>query len=72
MSVEDLVMKLPRLEKLRLMESLWADLTQPDDELVDSPSWHESVLRETEQRLAAGQEEMLDWDEAKRRIRGGK
>ena len=72
MRVEELVMKLPRLEKLRLMESLWADLTQPDDELVDSPSWHESVLRETEQRLAAGQEEMLDWDEAKRRIRGGK
>jgi hypothetical protein len=67
-SVEELVMRLPRLEKLRLMESLWADLSRTGDE-VESPAWHEVVLRETEQRLASGEEEVIDWKEAKLRLR---
>jgi hypothetical protein len=68
MSVNKLVMHLPRWEKLQLMESLWIDLNQAGEE-VDSPAWHDVVLRETERRLAAGEEEVLDWEEAKRRIR---
>jgi hypothetical protein len=68
-SVKDLVMHLPRQEKLQLMESLWIDLNQAGEE-VDSPVWHEAALRETERRLAAGEEELLDWEEAKRRLRG--
>lgn len=68
MSVEELVMQLPRLEKLRLMESLWVDLSQAG-EGVDSPAWHEEVLRETERRVISGEEEVLDWEEAKRRFR---
>ena len=51
------------------MESLWVDLNQAGEE-VESPAWHEAVLRETERRVAAGEEEMLDWEEAKRRLRG--
>lgn len=61
-------MQLPRLEKLRLMESLWVDLSQAGDG-VDSPAWHEAVLRETEQRVVSGEEEVMAWDEAKRRFR---
>lgn len=61
-------MQLPRAEKIRLMEALWSDITQPDDQF-DSPAWHETALRETEQRLAAGEEATLDWEEAKRRLR---
>jgi hypothetical protein len=68
MSVEELVMRLPRLEKLRLMESLWTDLSRTGAEF-ESPAWHEVVLRETEQRLASGEEEMIDWEEAKLRLR---
>lgn len=68
MSVEELVMQLPRPEKLRLMESLWVDLSQAGDG-VDSPGWHEVVLRETEGRMESGEEQVLDWDEAKRRLR---
>jgi hypothetical protein len=68
-SVKELVMHLPRREKLQLMESLWVDLNQAGEE-VASPEWHEAVLRETERRLAAGEEEELDWQEAKRRILG--
>ncbi len=61
-------MHLPRREKLQLMESLWVDLNQAEVE-VESPAWHEAVLRETERRVAVGEEEMLDWEEAKRRLR---
>ena len=69
MSVKEMVMELPRREKLQLMEALWSDLNQAGEE-VDSPVWHEAVLRETERRLAAGEEEVHDWEEAKRRLRG--
>ncbi|MBE7501830.1 MAG: addiction module protein [Verrucomicrobiales bacterium] len=55
-------------EKLRAMESLWADLsTRAADDVV--PAWHAQVLAERERRLAAGQERVVDWDEAKRQLR---
>jgi hypothetical protein len=55
-------------EKLEVMETLWADLSRraPDQAV---PAWHAEVLAERERRLAAGQESVLDWDEAKRRLR---
>jgi len=62
-------MQLPRADKLRLMEALWSDLSQVDEQF-DSPSWHEAVLKETQQRVAAGKEESVDWEAAKRRLRG--
>jgi hypothetical protein len=55
---------MPRLEKLKLMETLWADLSQDEAEL-DSPAWHADALRETSERRARGQEATLDWEEAK-------
>ena len=63
-----MVLQLPRIEKIRLMESLWTALSQQGEE-IDSPQWHEVVLRQTEQRVAVGKEEAVDWDDAKRRIR---
>ena len=55
-------------EKLEAMEALWADLSRqaPEDAV---PEWHAEVLRERERRLAAGAEKVLDWEEAKRRLR---
>lgn len=67
-SVQEQVLQLPRAEKLRLMEALWADLSHRDDEF-ESPSWHEAVLRETEARVASGREEQVEWAEAKRQLR---
>jgi hypothetical protein len=61
-------MQLPRPEKLRLMESLWVELRQAGDG-VDSPSWHEAALRETERRMRSGEEQVFDREEAKRRLR---
>ena len=69
MSVEEMAMQLPRADKLRLMEALWSDLSRSEGEF-ESPSWHESALRETEQRLASGEEKSADWEDAKRRLRG--
>jgi hypothetical protein len=58
------IRQLPRAEKLRLMESLWAELSHDERELA-SPAWHEAELAATAQRLAAGQEPVLDWEAAR-------
>ena len=55
-------------EKLEAMETLWADLSQHAPEQA-VPEWHGEILKERERRLAAGEEEVLDWEEAKRRLR---
>jgi hypothetical protein len=57
-----------REEKLQTMEAIWADLSKADAE-VESPAWHEHVLRETEARVAAGQERIADWETAKQELR---
>ena len=50
------------------MEALWEDLSKDEAE-VESPAWHDEVLRETEARVAAGQEQIADWTSAKRELR---
>lgn len=67
MSVEEIVMNMPRIDKIRLMESLWASINSEEE--MDSPSWHEATLKETEHRYSSGNEETVDWNEAKKRIR---
>lgn len=59
---------LPKSEKLILMEDLWRDLSANDD--FDSPSWHEDELQKTEADYAAGKVEILDWEDAKKQLRG--
>jgi hypothetical protein len=68
MKVELPLAEMTVAEKLQTMEALWTDLTKnsPDDAV---PSWHADVLAERERRLASGQEAVLDWEEAKRRLR---
>jgi hypothetical protein len=67
MSVETL-RQMPRSEKLKLMEALWEELSRPDEEF-ESPGWHSEELAATEQRLADGKEQVIDWAEAKRSLR---
>ena len=62
------IQQMPRLEKLRLMDLLWADLSREETEL-DSPAWHEDALRETSERLARGEEQLIDWHKAKAELR---
>ena len=60
--------RMSRVEKLQTMEAIWEDLSNAVPE-VESPAWHEDVLKETEARVAAGQERIADWEVAKRELR---
>lgn len=60
---------LSRADKLKLMETLWADLSDPADKLT-SPDWHADALDAAQQAHAAGQAPFIDWAQAKRQLRG--
>ena len=60
--------RLQRTDKLRLMETLWSELSRTETDL-ESPAWHAIALVETERRMAEGHEEMLDWSRAKSELR---
>ncbi|MCK5808716.1 addiction module protein [bacterium] len=59
---------LTRDEKLKTMEALWEALST-EEELLISPAWHKTVLRETEADFKAKKEEVLDWGQAKKALR---
>jgi hypothetical protein len=60
------VKTLSKVEKLRLIETLWADLSAED---IASPRCHQDALLETERLHAEGKAMFSDWSEAKERIR---
>lgn len=64
---QDQISRLSREEKVQLMEALWIDLSRSDED-VESPPWHEECLQETEARYLAGNERVLDWEDAKREL----
>ena len=55
-------------EKLRAMEMLWADLSRNEAEL-ESPAWHDDVLRDREAKIKSGKESFMDWETAKKQLR---
>lgn len=57
-----------REQKLQTLEAIWEDLSQEEDPL-ESPAWHEEVLKETEARVAEGREQIADWTDAKQELR---
>ena len=62
------IKKLSREEKLQVMEAIWEDLSV-EEEMIESPVWHQEALKESEQRRMAGRENILDWKDAKRELR---
>lgn len=54
-------------EKISTMELLWDDLCNKAGSLT-SPAWHEDVLGERETRHLRGEEQVEDWETAKRNI----
>jgi hypothetical protein len=64
------IQQMPRLEKLKLMETLWTELSRDEAEL-ESPAWHAEALRETAERRARGEEATIDWEQAKAKLRQG-
>ena len=65
------IQRMPRQEKLRLMEALWADLSRNEAD-VESPAWHADALRETADRVSRGEEKILNWAQAKTKLRKGR
>jgi hypothetical protein len=64
------IQQMPRPEKLRLMEALWADLSRGEAAL-ESPAWHADTLRETAASVARDEEKILNWEQAKAKLRKG-
>jgi hypothetical protein len=60
--------KMTIAEKLRVMETLWSDLSR-DEAQLESPEWHGAVLRERAARVKQGKESFMDWETAKRQLR---
>lgn len=60
--------RMSREEKLKVMHALWEDLSR-EEETLESPAWHGEALRETEERVRSGAEQVLDWDAAKAELR---
>ncbi len=60
--------RMSKEEKLIIMEKIWEDLST-DDTALESPIWHQQELQRTEERLRAGQEKIMDWEEAKKELR---
>ena len=67
MSIAEL-RKLPAIEKLKIIEALWSDLSADEESFV-SPAWHKEALRTTEADFEAGRIEVLDWEDAKKELR---
>lgn len=61
---------LSRIEKLRIIEQLWDELSR-DPAGVESPAWHADAMREAESAVANGEAAFLDWEQAKARLRQG-
>ncbi len=55
-------------DKLRMMETLWRDLTH-QAERFEAPVWHKEVLGERAARVKLGKESFMDWQTAKRQFR---
>ncbi|TWU58506.1 putative addiction module component [Rubripirellula tenax] len=54
-------------EKMQVLETVWSSLCQnPGD--VQSPEWHQQVLKERTQRLENGEASVSTWADAKARL----
>ncbi len=54
-------------QKLDLMEAIGEDLSK-NEQTLESPHWHEKVLKDREKALASGKAIVSEWAEAKDRI----
>ncbi|PCI64264.1 MAG: hypothetical protein COB38_12825 [Gammaproteobacteria bacterium] len=54
-------------EKISTMEVLWNDLCENNS--IDSPVWHESVLANRERLRSSGVQEPIGWEAAKQQLR---
>jgi len=68
MNLLETIHELPKIEKIKVMEFLWDELTFSND-TYSSPKWHKNALLETEKRMLEGKEKAIDWNKAKQMLR---
>ena len=68
MPIELEIEKMTLEEKLRAMEALWASLCR-DEQNIQSPPWHEQILKQRDERVESGEEKFMNWEDAKRELR---
>lgn len=59
--------QLPAIEKLKLIEALWHDLLDNEND-VPALAWHQEELQVTEAAYNAGDVEAVDWQQAKKAL----
>ncbi|MFT5837114.1 MAG: hypothetical protein ACI9ZV_000618 [Candidatus Azotimanducaceae bacterium] len=67
-ALEKEIQKLPRLQRISIMEQIWADLSK-EEASISIPDWHLKELEETEKSIQEGKEHFQDWETAKETIR---
>jgi hypothetical protein len=60
--------QLPAIEKLKLIEALWHDLLENEND-VPALAWHQEELQVTEAAYKTGEVEAVDWQQAKQALR---
>ena len=55
-------------EKFMAMEAIWADIVHNSPDFP-SPSWHEKILKERDAKIQTGEDQLIDWEDAKESLR---
>ncbi|WP_333609655.1 addiction module protein [Arsukibacterium sp.] len=63
------IKQLSTAEKLKVMETLWQELTAEGADNLISPAWHQQALQQTEHAVREGDEVTHDWELAKQSLR---
>jgi hypothetical protein len=58
------IQKMNFLERLQAMELLWNSLLE-DESKIDSPTWHDNVLRERKEKINNNEAKFISLDELK-------
>lgn len=55
------IKKMTKAARLKMMEDIWDTLCHEEEE-IESPTWHENILKERKDRIAEGKAEFISID----------
>ena len=55
-------------EKFMAIEMIWDDICHNSADFP-SPAWHETILKERDEKIASGEDKLIDWEVAKKQMR---
>ncbi len=58
------IKKMSTIERLQMMEELW-DVLCHEEQKIDSPVWHEKVLKERKKKIESGEAEFISIEDLK-------